>query len=239
MTNRDRHGFIAYILFLFIGGMVVNYFWVKSLEETVQQAPSYDYKPDTVLVREVIKLQPIVGNYTNPKEVKVYYNDTSLIEISKIIPDLDNMRIRVARLQDTIDLYKAYLTQFPEASKIIDMTLSPDSLSMTLLPIDGLGIQEKTYPLFLPTFDYRFHKDSLYRVSTNRSLKIPPRHVLYRVQGGISFDFVPMAVSLDALYEYNWRWGLIPFGELNFIPTKPEFSSIRAGIKYDIITGYE
>ncbi len=217
---------INIILFFSLIGFWVYITLIRKYPEP-EIVDDYQYKTDT-LYKDTLYLPgkpyPVP---TPPRTVKIYLTDSSVIDSLKLL--LQDQEVIIAGLEDTIALHEAYLKQFPENPKILNMDLSRDTLNFGLLFISG-QIQERSWPIDLNRFNYRWsYASDLSRHPTHSPPVQEKPFAEYYAGGG--FDFLWLSPYLNGRIEKNWArfqfYGDAQIGLLNL-----KASDIKVGLNY-------
>jgi len=186
-----------------------------------------DYITDTVYIKipyEVPKPYPVP---TKPKEVKIFTVDSTALDSLKLI--LQGKDILIEGLSEEIKISQYYLKQFPKNPKLLSLSLSRDSLNLSLLNITGIP-QETSWPVHLNENTYLWDNDN---GLTSKPFKEPkvkePFTMDYFIGGG--FNVLYPSPYISGTISHDWaRIRLYGTTELGLL--RKESSSIKFGVDY-------
>lgn len=206
------------ILILFI---IILYLFPKcNGDKEKDPDKTYEYITETIRIPEPyiveIKGDPI---YTPPLILTEYLPSTPTIDSVKYVPG--EIQIYIDSLKTALTYKEGFLTNFPKASKLLNMDLKLDSLSVTTLSTDA-QVRTFKYPLLLNHFKYQWVNDSLHRTKIREIKPLGSKlnwKELY-LNGGYS-----MITKTSLLgFEYNLTPGRFKFDieAKSTLETKPQ-----------------
>ena len=164
---------------------------------------------------------------TKPIEVKTYEKDSSAIDSLKLL--LSEKDIIIQGLKGSqISVSQDFLKQFPLNPKLLELRLERDSLSVSLLDIQGIP-SCNTYPLYLDRYRYKWVYNSLSNESYDPipMEKIPPWG--YSVGGG--FDILQRNIYSSFRVELLKNpWTI--YSDLRLGIIYPKKSTLNLGFEY-------
>lgn len=133
------------------------YKWQKASMEKEMYKNNIHSKTDTVYVPKYIKINNPYPDKVNPEKVTIYKTDTIKVD-SIIIQD----KIVTTYVEDSMysKFNIGYLTNFPNAEKLIQLSLTNKKLDLSLVTLDGKVI-DKSYPLNLINYKYLYTDGNL------------------------------------------------------------------------------
>lgn len=190
--------------------------------------PVTKYEYDTVFIdrpypvpRPYLVEVPIQGT-------TIYKPDLNSLDSMKIL--LNEKDILIYRLNRQTIISQNYLKQFPSNPKLLELNLSLDTLSLSLLRTDGIP-SKSIFGLSLSGFKYKWTNAGLSVTRVNS----PPvkKHIVlnYFAEGGVNFLYFSPYIGFNVETEIS-RIRLYAGIEAGLL--KKEASSINLGIKYRI-----
>lgn len=234
MRTKDIYSGIAILTLLILLGLS------HCNRKTIVVPDPYDYVTDTIridkeyeeqLYKQIAELKEEnqVLREAPPKIVREYITpDPEYIDVEKIP---DSIILYMRHLETRIAISDKFLKNYPEASKLINFNLNRDELSLGLLTIEG-NTFEKTYPLYLDTYDYAWFDNKLHYYET--SVKKPFISGNKRVSdliAYIDYRFLDKTPKLELEYSINLnRFKLRT--STNYIFRENDPFEIQAGVGY-------
>lgn len=113
--------------------------------------------------------------------------------------------IRLYNSEDSLDINKQYLLQYPEASKLLYFDLTSKELQLSLLDING-NIHKDDYCLDLYNYNYRLSNNKLTSEKIGFFKKIRPE-LSYTIRPLINFHDLNLSLKLDTK-NFTYRFGI-------------------------------
>jgi len=213
------------IILVLIG--IIAYLWFFKKPEVITHTETV-YKTDTLYIDKPYPIPVPYPVEVPPHVVTLYEKDTIAINNLKLL--LSEKDIIIQGLNSQILISQDFIKQYPSNPKLLELNLSPDSLSLSLLGLDGIPLS-KRYPLFLSRHKYKWTIEGL----TKSNISSPPikTPVRYFVGGGANFLYPSPYV--DFMVEKEWTRMRL-YGDIKVGLLKREASSIDIGLRYNIKT---
>ena len=161
--------------------------------------------------------------------VTIYEPDTIALDSMKIL--LNKKEVMIWRLDKQIHISQNYLKQFPSNPKLLELNLSLDTLSLSLLKTDGIPSKSE-YGLNLSGFKYKWTNDGL-SVTRVNSPSVKKKYIAlnYFAEGGVNFLYFSPYIGFNIETDISRirLYAGIEAGLLN-----KNASSINLGLKYRI-----
>ena len=175
---------------------------LRQCDKPVSNTPDpYNYKTDTEYVDKPFYIDKPYPVKTPPREVVINTPapPPERFEV-EVVPDSLILLINDLRVQ----LNNAFLYQYPNNPKLVQLDLSQDTMSLSILQVDGT-VHTNDYPLFLQQFKYRWAEGSM--THTPVKLKQSKPKLDYRglyAYGG--YDVLRKLPQVGMIYELNfWK----------------------------------
>lgn len=176
---------IKNLLILILIGVVLYLVWqIRNIEPTVEH--HYEYITDTVEIEVPFEPLPTIGINTQPITVYKYpiptYQDLDHITLS--FTD-DSLITVINHLQDSLKIHQNFIKLYPENPKLLNLSLTQDSLKLSTLNIQG-QVHQDVYPLYLQRYNYNYGLEGLGRTPYNRPSDFRLDYYVFTA-GGYSF----------------------------------------------------
>lgn len=166
----NRNTITIAILAIISGFVILGYYsaW-KRYQDTIRDAAYWradSFKTDTVYLEKPYQVLIPYKEVVPPKKITVYkYTEPTLYlkiqdSLLMIIDSLEN--------RPPIIIKPQFLTQYPEAPKLLGASFGKDSISLDLLNISG-SIHREDYPVNYNVFKYQYVNNSF------RAMELPAR----------------------------------------------------------------
>jgi hypothetical protein len=186
-----------------------------------------EYITDTFRLRIPYPIPIPYHSTINPVTVKIYLKDSLAIDSLELL--LKEKDILIQGLHSQIIISQDFLKQYPRNPKLIELNLKSDSLSLSMLGIDGIPMGY-SYPIYLSDYKYKWTLNNLSYTKTNdnNTIKNPLQFWI-----GSGFNFIYPTPYLNFAIEKNWARIRI-YGETNIGLLKKEGNSLNMGLKYNL-----
>lgn len=180
-----------------------------------------EYKTDTLYVPEPYKVWDTLEIISPPRYITVYKTDTIWREYSLECND-DSIKLINDSLSHEINIHKSFLTQFPDAPKLVDLNLTLDSLKLTTLNNQG-RVANFSYPIFLDQLAYQYVGGTLRNepIDNKSSSSILRSKDLY---GNIGYQFLLKKPLVGLEYNVKTKSLLFSLEAASTIETQPILS---------------
>tara|TARA_R110001632_G_scaffold48342_3_gene121819 strand:- start:1914 stop:2600 length:687 start_codon:yes stop_codon:yes gene_type:complete len=131
----------------------------------------YLYKTDTIIKKIPFTVHDTLQYITPPRYITQYQDTGSYHTI--IIEKVDsNILLKLHNLEDSIKIHENFLKKFPRSSKLLQLGLSKDSLSITTMDISS-NVKTNNYPIDLEFYQYQYSNNLL----RHDSLEVKPKNL--------------------------------------------------------------
>lgn len=190
--------------------------------------PNIQWKTDTIKVPEPYTVPVPYDVEVPPRIVKIYEVDSTAIDSLKLLMFQDS--IIISGLKNQVAIHQNYLKQFPYNPKLINFDLVFDTLSLTLLDIDGIT-SAISYPIFIEFYKYNWSAGELTREDNIRQIPQQKNYLNYKF--GLGYDLLYVTPYLQGEISKDISkfelYGRIGVGLLNI-----ESSEIKLGANYNL-----
>lgn len=187
------------IILILIAGIISLSVWNSHLRSEDYQSPVDTGETDTVYVSRFFDREIDFEFDQIPERVFVFFSDTT--EVERVILKTDTLTV-YQKDSSSIQYSTLFLTQYPESSKLIQMTLS-DKLRMTMINPQG-NIYQEVYSIDLDRFKYSYSSHLTYqkksfwkRWTPFAQLQVRPFH------SWIDLDFGLIYKTSNLQYEFG------------------------------------
>ena len=220
MTTKTLRtiGILLIMVVAFITGIILT---VKFINKPISNSTNQvvNTETDTIISKTVLKKLKPYNTETKPKVVTIY--KTSYVKPDTVYLKGDTVVIAVPG--STINYNSSFLTNFQDASKLIDFKLKGESLSLSLLTPKGIS-QTQLFNIDPLHYNYIYTDNKLTIEPNNKwynnftiygQLLMKPLVNIYEIDlglnyktsiiiidGGISFYFIP---------EFKQKFNLTPY----------------------------
>lgn len=201
MRARENH---YGALILVIGGLsFIAYCLYQSLGNRPSRVKQeYNYQTE---VRIKSEYSPIdLSGMTIKPAVITHYTSSPDFENNRLVCREDSLLQVINNLKrDTVFISPQFLTQFPSSPKLVDLSLTYDSISLGLLNTDA-ELMRKTYPLDFTHYTYQASTLDGYtfnatELSRKKSFGAKP----FRVMGFTGYSVMDSKIVLGAQADYS------------------------------------
>lgn len=167
----------------------------------------YDYKTDTVYVdrgyetryKEIAK--ELEKWKTAPPKTIIKWKEPDLEDI--IIEKVpDSIWVILKDQQERIAIQDNYIKLLPKNPKLVDISLTMDTLGLNLLNIDG-RVSSYTYPIYLDTYDYKWLEGSLKYTRTSTKTSKTNNNNFKNLYFNAGYDINTKSPLIDVEYYLN------------------------------------
>lgn len=214
------------VISLLMLGLFIWYVFIRDEGPTVVPNMNYKTKIVNIPVPYEVGIPYSVG--TKPITIFKYKTDTAALDSLKLIIYQNEIRIR--GLEEEVSISMDFIKYFTKNPKLLELNLNRDTLSLSLLHIDGL-VTQNVYPVFLNDFAYRWTYNALTHT------KLPPpvieksQWANYYAGGGI--DVVWLSPYIDFRVEKSWT-RIRAYTDFQIGLLKREGSQVRIGVQYKL-----
>ena len=205
MTKKD-YIYIGIILLLTTGYVIQD---LMGTTETNKSKLLYDYYPkekdiakpySEIYKKEIKDTKPKDEKTTPPILTKNY--ETEEKQPIKISIDSSKLVLIDTLSQEKYVISKEYLSLFPNNDKLISFILSKDTLGIVTLNTEGRFI-DKTYPLYLEQFRYRFYDNELHHYPSKTKTKIDYKNKFNQLYINTGYNFINQSPNISLDYLIN------------------------------------
>jgi len=133
--------------------------WSNRKNDIIKEV-THEYITDTTWINKYYELKKKYDKKTPPLTITKWLKPKAPKDvIIEKIPD--SIIILIESLNKKITISDEYIKNFPKADKLIDFSLSRDSLDINTLNIEG-DINKLKYPLFLDNYSYQWYNNKLH-----------------------------------------------------------------------------
>ena len=213
------------LLLIIIGGVIYDRY-IREPDHILD--PNIKWKTDTVYVDKPYNVPVPYGIKVPPRIITYYEVDSSAIDSLKILIAQDSIKIH--GLQSMIYIHQNYLKQYPVNPKLINLDLSFDTLSLSLLNINGTTYSVD-YPIFIKYKKYNWSNDGLTSEENIRKIPKPKTYLEYKVGAGYDLLYLSPYIQGRVSKDINKfeLYGRLGVGLLN-----NKSSEVKLGVNYNL-----
>lgn len=165
-TVQVPKGLIWLTLILF--AVLITFTVVKALRSPDgPEGSSIDPVIDTVYMTRFVP----VKSYKSPFQPHryIFFSEVDTVEVEKVIHTRDTVKVYI-KDSTAIDYNVQFLSQYPNASKLVQLLLDSENLSLTLFNAQGT-LSTEEYRLDLDKFKYNYQCDEGFSYKKNNFFK--------------------------------------------------------------------
>lgn len=190
--------------------------------------PDMNYKTRIVYVDVPYEVKVPYVNGTKPITIIKYRTDSSKLDSLKMV--VYDQGIEIQGLEERVRISAEFIKYHTRNPKLIELDLCRDTLSLSLLHIDG-NIVQNVYPIFLDHYAYRWTYNQLTHTDLPPPTLEKTNFINFLVGGGV--DAFRLSPYLDLRIEKNWS-RIRAYSDFQLGLLHKEGSQIRLGIKYKL-----
>lgn len=165
-TIQVPKGLVWLTLILF--AVLVTFTVVKALRSPDGlEGDSVDSVPDTIYVTKFVPVGSYKSTFTPTRYI--FFSETDTVEVDKIVHTRDTVSVYL-KDSTAIDYNVQFLAQYPNASKLIQLLLDSENLSLTFFNAQGT-LSTEEYKLNLDKFKYNYQWDEGFSYKKNSFFK--------------------------------------------------------------------
>lgn len=221
------------IIILLLGGYIywnATYYRPKELDKDYETQLIEINKRYSELLETLSKkvsrydsLKPhIIEHYIREKPTYIINNyiDSTFVVIDTII-------------NDTVIIHKDFLTNFPTNPKLVNLSLTKDSLDLVTMNLDGDVIGNR-WPMDLDNYDYMYIDNKLtYKPTTRLGIKKNKWNLLY-LNAGYEFVYKDPYIGVSYVVPLTNRLSIAASATVLFSDTDP-FTIAPLGVGYRLL----
>lgn len=167
----------------------------------------YKYKTDTIFIDEdyqdrYYELVKEVDKWKKapPKTIiKWKEPDLKYVTIDKVP---DSILVIIDSLKYRLAIHDNYIKMFPKNPKLIDLSLTKDTLGLNLLNVDG-RVTSYIYPIYLDRFDYKWLEGNLKYTRTSTKTIKQKNNNFKNLYFNTGYDIVRETPEIGVEYFFN------------------------------------
>lgn len=219
---------IILFIILLIGILFLSYqIWIKDKGKP-DPKDIYKYKTDTLYENKPYPYPDPYLIITKPRYFTFYQVDSTAIDSLEL--ELRDKEIIISGLEEEIRIHENFLKQYPYNPKLVELNLNKDTLSLSLLNIQGL-IFKQDYPLYLDQYKYKWSHPDFSR----EKIKTKPKDPSFTLS---SYVFVGYSLYPNSpIISNSWELsrGKIRLSSnvgILFKENKPIYLDLKLGYKF-------
>lgn len=190
MKNKVIWTLTVLVMAVIFGGLLIAYL---NLYKNYRKSQSQDsQKVDTIYVNKVYSPKKEYSMMKIPKFVTFYFTDT--VEVSRVELIRDTLRL-IYPDSNYLEVNQAYLTQYPQNDKLIQMIVEEEKMNLVLLNTSG-QIYQKEYDMDFKKYSYNY---------LNNDLTLKKKNFFQRLQPFVEITARPIHNNYDFGVGLNYN----------------------------------